>query len=142
MTNEEFAAKRYLTELQYLDKHIQSNLRELERLRLLSTSFGIGEYKEKVKSGGKVESRLENQVVEIVDLESDIKREIREYAKMRKEMKKAISLQEDENERLLLTLRYIENLTWEEISEKMDCSTRHVYRLHKIALQNFKMVIC
>lgn len=137
MTNEEYKAKKYLTELQHINNFIQSNVRELERLRLLSTAIGVGEFKEKVK-GGKVESRLENHVAEIVDLETLIKRELREYTKLRNRIKKAIKLQEDEDERLLLTLRYIENMTWEEIAEEMNCSTRHVYRLHKIALNNFK----
>lgn len=137
MTNEEYKAKEYLIELQHLDKFIQSNVRELERLRLLSTSIGGGELKEKVQ-GGKTDNRIERQVVEIVDLENTIKKEIRDYTRLRTKVKKAINSQKDETERLLLTLRYIENLTWEEISEKMNCSTRHIYRLHKIALQNFK----
>ena len=137
MTVEEYRAKEYLAELQTLDNFIQSGARELKRLRLLSTSFGIGEFKEKVQ-GGKIENRLENQVIEIVDLENRIKKEIRRYTKLRETIKKAINSQKDADERLLLTLRYIENMTWEEISEKMNCSTRHVYRLHKIALRNFR----
>lgn len=136
MTGEEIRAKKYLGELQYLDKFIQSNVRELERLRLLSVSMGGSNFSERI-TGGIVESRLERQVAEIIDLEDDIKKEIRKYTRLRAKVNKAIELQEDENERLLLKLRYIEGMTWEEISEKMNLSTRHVYRLHKIALNNF-----
>ena len=139
MTNEEYEAKKLLAELQSIDKFIQSNVRELEKLRMLSTSIGGSDFKERFKNEGYVENRLENQIAEIVDLENDIRKELNKYTRLRKLLRKAIGLQKDKNERLLLTLRYIENMTWEEISEKMDCSVRWVYKLHKIALKNFKL---
>ena len=139
MTNEEYEAKKYLVELQKLDKFIQSGARELEKLRMLLTSIGGSSFEERFKAEGYVENHLENHIAELVDLENDIKRELGKYTRLRRKVKKAIGLQKDDNERLLLTLRYIENMTWEEISEKMNCSTRHVYRLHKIALKNFRL---
>ena len=139
MTNEEFGAKKYLLRLRTLYGLIKSNEAELTNLRYLSRSIGGGSdfSREKVK-GGTVENRMEKQIAEIVDLENDIKKEIGEYRLLRDEVKKAIDLQEDEDERLLLKLRYIEGATWEDIAEKMDYSTRHIYRLHKVALRNFK----
>lgn len=41
---------------------------------------------------------------------------------------------ENRSHRVLLTLRYLSFLTWEEIAEILEVNVRHVYRLHREAL--------
>jgi len=41
---------------------------------------------------------------------------------------------EKRTHRVLLTLRYLSFLTWEEIAQMMEVDVRHVYRLHREAL--------
>ncbi len=41
---------------------------------------------------------------------------------------------ENRAHRVLLTLRYLSFLTWEEIAQMMEVDVRHVYRLHREAL--------
>lgn len=54
------------------------------------------------------------------------------------EIYKQIELLDDEKERTVLTYRYLNARTWEWIAERLDCSVRQIYRLHGIALRNFK----
>ena len=41
---------------------------------------------------------------------------------------------EERTHRVLLTLRYLSFLTWEDIAQIMEVDVRHVYRLHREAL--------
>lgn len=130
---------RYLQQLHRLNEIIESNKRELARLRRMSASLPSCDFEEHI-SGGNVINRLEKEVGEIVDLEREIAAEIVKYAQLEKEIRATINRQENHNERLLLRLRYIEFLTWEQIADKMSYSNVQVYRIHKKALQNLKMI--
>ena len=113
-------------------------MRDLENLRRLSKSIGGSNFEERTK-GGERKNKLQDCVIKIVDLEREIEQQVSEYVEYKRKLIKAIDLHKDEKERLLLRLRYIEYLTWEEISDKMNYSARQIYRLHKQALKNFEM---
>ncbi len=57
-----------------------------------------------------------------------------------KEIRDRIEELEDENEKKVLTYRYLALLKWIDIREKMGYSRQHVYRVHERALKNFKDV--
>lgn len=44
------------------------------------------------------------------------------------------------NEKILLQARYILNETWEQIAERIGYSVMHTHRIHKKALENFKII--
>ena len=64
--------------------------------------------------------------------------EIQEYTEqlfsIKIELFGCIMLIKKREHRILLTLRYLNGLTWEEIAEIQEVDVRHVYRLHKEAL--------
>ena len=62
-------------------------------------------------------------------------REIDRQVDDRKNMERAIQTVPDERLRLLLEYRYFDQLSWEELAEKMNYSYQHVFRLHKQALK-------
>ncbi len=57
------------------------------------------------------------------------------------ELFEAVSALEKLEHRLLLSLRYLNCLTWEEIAEILEVDVRHVYRLHEEALACIKVQI-
>lgn len=71
----------------------------------------------------------------VVELEQALDREIDRQVDDRKAMEMAIQTVEDERLRLLLEYRYFDQLSWEELAEKMNYSYQHVFRLHKQALK-------
>lgn len=129
--------KQYLQQLYRLKHLIESDKRELAHLRYLSTSISGCDYKEHF-SDGNVHSRVEETVVDIIDLERKIQKEIAEYMRLDEEIRETIGKQENDTEKLLLRLRYIEHLTWEKIAVAMNYSIMQVYRVHKNALKNLK----
>ena len=54
------------------------------------------------------------------------------------EIYRHIELMEDENERMVLTYRYLRNYTWEKIEDKMNYSMTSIHRIHGNALKNFR----
>ncbi len=54
------------------------------------------------------------------------------------EIYRHIELMENENERMVLTYKYLRNYTWEKIAEKMNYNVRSIYKLHGRALKNFE----
>lgn len=137
MKEEEMKRQQYLGQLYRLNELIESNKRELVRLRRMSASLPGCDFEERGRSGNAV-NRLEKEVGEIVDLEREIAAEIAEYMQLEKEIRAVIGRQENHNERLLLRLRYIEFMTWDQIADKMSYSNIQVYRIHKKALENLK----
>jgi DNA-directed RNA polymerase specialized sigma subunit len=55
------------------------------------------------------------------------------------EIRQQIELLEDENEKMVLTLRYLRNYNWEKICVEMEYSWKQVHRFHSRALLNFEM---
>lgn len=87
-------------------------------------------------SGGK---DLSDYIVRLDKLERKyLKQRYRRIA-VRTEIRDKIEHMEDENEKDVLTLRYIQNVDWKDICIKMGYSWQHVHRIHSEALKNFKM---
>ena len=55
------------------------------------------------------------------------------------EVQQQIERLEDENDKMVLTLRYLRNCKWEDIAVKMGYSWQHLHKIHANALRNFKM---
>lgn len=56
------------------------------------------------------------------------------------EVQQQIELLEDENEKTVLTLRYLRNYEWEKICVQIKYSWRQVHYIHSRALEHFKMI--
>lgn len=59
--------------------------------------------------------------------------------KLCKEIKDKIERLVNEDEKDILTYRYIKLMKWEDICVRMEYSWQHIHRIHGKALDNFKM---
>ena len=134
-------AKEYLNRGRRLDELIDSKLREIDRLRRLSTSVSSPPADTERASGGLPQSRVENTVVKIVALEEEINAETDRLVDIHREIRTAIESLNSPKERLILRERYINDLGWEDIAVKLNYSVRQVLRVHGQALKNFAKVI-
>lgn len=133
-------SEQYLKQAYRLNELINSDLAELNNLRSLSTSIsGVSYDTERVQGGNLPGSRIENIVAKITDLEEEINREIDRYVDLKVAIRREINRLENRNEQLLLRLRYVEFLSWEDIRATMGFDDlRRVYQIHREALKNFK----
>jgi len=135
-------AKQYLRQAYHLNELINSHIKELEQLRLISTSVPSTDFsKERVQGGQLPGDRISNIIAKIVDLEKQINDEIDHFVDLKKEIHDAIDAVKNPKERLVLRYRYIEFLTWEQTAERMNYSIMQVHRIHSNALKNFVVPI-
>lgn len=133
-------AKQYLRQAYRLNDLINSDLAELEQLKVLSTSVSSPNLSGMPSSGTrKQEAPFVNAVMKIIELEKVIDAEIDRFVDLKKEIRDVINKVPDNSQKLVLKLRYIQFLKWESVASEMDLSLKQVHRIHNEALKNLKL---
>lgn len=133
-------AKQYLRQAYRLNDLINSDLAELEQLKVLSTSVSSPNLSGMPSSGTrKQEAPFVNAVMKIIELEKVIDAEIDRFVDLKKEIRDVINKVPDNNQKLVLKLRYIQFLKWKSVAAEMDLSLKQVHRIHNEALKNVKL---
>ena len=127
--------KTYLRKARELDTLVHTKLSEIDRLRELAECLSSPRMGEKVSSN---KGNTSMQTVDkIVDLQAEIRKEIAELVSLIGEIHEKIELLENPTEKAVLTERYINVKSWEEIAEIIGYSDRNTRYLHGRALLNF-----
>ena len=132
-------SKEYLRQAYRLNELIDSDGKELERLRDLSFKIAGGNYGERLISSGRKEPSFVRYIDEIDEMEQKIHVELCELVLLKRNITQAINRMENREERLVLTYRYLSNKTWEQISSILSVSIRTVHRIHQSALNHFSV---
>lgn len=130
--------KEELTEIIIADKKIRAKKETAAALYELATSVpGIDTTTLKVQTS----SRSENEIInKYLDLERELKKDIAAVLEKKEVVYKKLQAL-DGLEKDIMQLRYIGGLSWDEIADKINVSSRHVYRIHDKALEQLKHVI-
>lgn len=131
-------AKEYLQQVRFIDKRIDSKLALVNRLRDTATSVTTT-LSDMPRSDSPNLQRMEDTICKIIDLENDINQEIDRLVDLKREVDMAISELQNPDEQLVLTYRYLDYRTWEQIASALNFSVRHVTRLHGYALKSFRV---
>lgn len=135
-------AKQYLRQAYRLNDLINSDLAELEQLKVLSTSVSSPNLSGMPGSGQrKQEAPFVNPILKIIDLENYINAEIDRFVDLKKEIRTVIFQVPDNSQKLCLKLRYIQFLKWEAVATEMNLSLKQVHRIHNDALQAVQKVL-
>lgn len=82
---------------------------------------------------------LSEYAAQLDGLLADLKEQMEKRISIRREITQKIEQMQDETEKMVLRLRYIHWLRWEQIAERMGYGWAQVHRIHGKALANFKM---
>ena len=135
-------AKEYLKQAYRLDKLIEHDQREIERLQLLSVSIApVDTTRENVQGGNKVYDTIGEIIARIDEYARRLNDEIDEFVDLKTEIHSKIMKVQNNDARLILLYRYLEFMKWEEIAVKMGYSFQWVHVLHKRALKNFEKIL-
>lgn len=94
---------------------------------------------EKLQGGPIKDDRIIIEKIDkIIKIEEEIKIKLLSLKSFQAKLYQEIELIQDLNQRILLKNRYIFNLTWEQIAERLGYSMTQTHRIHKAALENFK----
>lgn len=128
--------KEYLLQVTLLDKKIDANLEMLATLRskLVKVTSKLDE--NKVQSSGGV--NFDDTLASVIDLESEITKEIDAYIDLKAKISSEINAMSDNTLSLILYKRYVLNKTLCEIARELNYSYDHVRHLHGQALMEFR----
>lgn len=129
--------KSYLQQITRLEKMIQNKLSEIYRLKTMACSVTILSEKDKVQTSFD-KDRLGSTVAKIVDLEGDTDKLVNEFTDKRNHIIQQIDSMSNTDYYNILSLRYVNGNTFEEISKLTTWSIRQVFKLHGKALLEFE----
>lgn len=122
-------AKDWLRRGWQIDQEINSLLRTKQETRDRLTSVTAGYDGESVQG-----TRDPHRYDRLAELDEKIDQRIDQLVAVKQEIMDAIAQVEDSRYRTLLTERYMEFRTWEQIAVDMNYSWKHIHRIHGEAL--------
>lgn len=125
--------KRYGEALK-MEEILEEEIRQLRLDKMLPSLHLDG-----MPRGKGIRQDLSGYAAKISELLEDLKLQLEKRIQIRKEISRQIEAMNSETEKMILRLRYIHLLKWEDISEKTGYTYRHTIRLHKEAINNFRM---
>ena len=125
----------------------------LNNCRLLARAYHCakaetGAYRTSLSSGKPIRYRndggtherdgnpVERSLCKLADMGTDCEKLSRLWKRHRDKTKRLIALVRDDVQRDVLTMYYIQGMSWHEIARRKKISVRHVHRLHGYALLN------
>lgn len=84
-------------------------------------------------------SDLSSYMAKVDELEKKILKKRYNRLQKQQEIRNRIDRMEDENEKDVLTYRYLRGMKWEDIAVKMGYSWRRIHYIHSKALENFRI---
>ncbi len=133
-------AKDYLSQARYLDTRINSKIKQLEALNDLANS-ATATLTGMPHNPNKATSKLADTVVKIVDLQREINDDIDKLVDLKSGIRRTIETVQDNEQKALLEMRYLNFITWEEIAVKLGYSMQHTYRIHDNALKSVALIL-
>ena len=131
-------AKEYLSQARNLDQRIITKTQMIDSLNDLATRCTTT-YSDMPKSPGHGNSRLEECVMKIMDLEEQILHDMDKLVDLKKEITYVIRSISNPEYQDLLAKRYICCESWEKIAVDMNYELRYIHKLHSRALQEVKI---
>lgn len=129
--------KDYLNQINRLDKMIQNKLSEIYRLKTMSCSITVSTEREAVQTSTN-KDKLGSAISKIVDLENETNVLVGNFIEKRNNIISQIDDMDNVEYYQVLSLRYVNQNTFEEIAENTNWSIRKIFSLHGRALQEFE----
>lgn len=127
--------KHELKQILVYDALINTKLKQLAELKSQMKLIKSFDYsKDFVQESNRSGSKIEDLVIRIEDKQREINRDIDRLVDLKSDAEKQFRHLEPE-QALIMNLRYLECLSWDDVAERTHFSLRHVYRIHGEALQ-------
>lgn len=127
----------YLKQLTTLQRRIDKRLADIEALQTAASRI-IPKYEPKVKGGSVYKAG--NALVKKVDIEISLLDDCSRMVDLHRGLYQLFGQVGDDLQRLILEYRYIDGLTFEQIAGELELSLRHIFRLHKEALEEVLLI--
>ena len=126
--------KKEFREIIYLDHLINSKLRLLDNLKSSRLQVKGMQIKSDMVQESKQSNKQEDLIIKMIDLEKEISKDIDKLIDEKKRAKGIID-KLDGPYRLVMSMRYLECMKWEEIAYRIGYSIQAIYKIHGQALK-------
>lgn len=133
MNRQQTADKNYLMRAYRVDQRIENKLEQIQQLNDLATKATVT-YSDMPGSPIRNIHRLEDVIVKIIDIKTEIHADMLELVDLKKEIMDCIKRVEDPELQLILELRYLNYMSWERIAGELGYGIDNVFKLHRKAL--------
>ena len=131
-------AKKYLQQASRLDALINAKCDQIDRLSDMATKITTSLSPVAGSSKASSQDKLGDTVARIVDLQKEVQQGIDQLIAVKKDITQKIDALQNNEYRLVLTMRYLNLMTWEQIAVEMERSYQWVHIIHGRALINFE----
>lgn len=134
MTDKQYSAKEWLNEA-YRIKTTELKIRE-EYAQKLSPSDGAIDYSKDSIQSDQQRSAYEERLISYSMTMEEVDKIRAKIFRIQRTRQRAISLLDDTDQRALLLARYINQMSWKQISKAMNYSITQLKRIHLAALDD------
>ena len=129
-------AKEYLHQAYRLDERIDLDMAELERLRQMSVSVASPQFGERVPgTRDNSDAAFVRCLEKIQELEDEVNEEVELMIALREQIQETINGIDNVDERMILWYRYLHNMSWTQIGNRIHVGSSTVRRWHDSALE-------
>lgn len=133
MNRQQTAAKNYLMRAYRVDQRIENKLEQIQLLNDLAAK-ATATYSDMPGSPNRNIHKMEDVLVKIIDIKTEIHADMLELVDLKKETMDCIKQVDDPELQLILELRYLNYVGWEQIAGDLGYGIDNVFRLHRKAL--------
>ncbi|MCI9189474.1 MAG: DUF1492 domain-containing protein [Lachnospiraceae bacterium] len=133
MNRQQTAAKNYLMRAYRVDQRIENKLEQIQLLNDLAAKATVT-YSDMPGSPNRNVHKMEDVLVKIIDIKTEINADMLELVDLKKETMDCIKQVDDPELQLILELRYLNYVGWEQIAGDLGYGIDNVFRLHRKAL--------
>ena len=134
MTAEAFLSRAYR-----VDDSIEYLTRKMKQADEMAASLGSPDFEEHYNPNRPQEARFVTLLEEADECRAQIAEALHEKLRIKKEIQKAILEVEDPDERLVLSYKYLEGLSFTDIGIRMHADRKTVSRWHDSALSHVRV---
>lgn len=131
--------KEYLGQAYLLDKRIKSDTMELEELRLMAQTISSPGFEEHYNASKNTDAHYIKTLEKMFDMESKIMTEMNLLLELKEQIRDVISQVEKPEHQMIMRYRYIHNLSWSKIGDKLCADITTVQRWHNKAIAKIKL---
>ena len=131
-------AKEYLSQAFELKRRIEIKMKRAEVLRKLAERARV-EISELPKNPNHLKSPMEEAMVKLLTLEEEILHDTDELTRVMRSIQRSINDVPDSSCRLILEMRYLAFMKWEDIASELGWASNHVFYVHRNALRMIKI---
>lgn len=132
-------SKEFLRQIRKSAGLIESLKAQYEQLQLDAMFKSSGNDSPKVSSSGSGD-RMAEKAIKAVELKDTVVQMMNDATAKKLEALETIKLMSDIRQQELLIDYYVNNLSWQEVADKMGYDVRWIYVLHGKALQEFERI--